>query len=875
MGLHEMEDLSRHAKKRRRKVARSCEFCRRRKLKCDQMRPQCSTCHSRGLEICKYSIENPNLLVLSKPAGVSSHSRQNGDNLAENNNNNDNNNNNFNNKSNNDDKLITQPPIERHKLATTEVIPPLTFRHKNIYKDNYYLQCSKDGSRIIYGPTSLRQLIFKRYAIFLHPEELSAGLPGDSQSGQDKKGHGFLIDPNFNMSMIINDLPTFDALLSLINRFFHVFNKGLYPIYSILDEQKVLNDFYSIFIPNNKIILNNGERPLLHILVNEDTNCANNYKIGIILLIVVITSCWEELPKSFHDFFIILTGTISMKCMFIERLQFLLLEYYTKSLHSSIENSQANDDYFAELVNISDSLITGAISMGLHYDVKKLYRGQEHVVGNLDNLDNLRLWIVLVDYEIALKVGRPLMIRNTTVLSPKEDKEIKDIIIDEDGLTTYMTNGDKQETIFFNKLKKFLRMARPVINNIHEEEEIDLRSHIESIINFITTEFGNLEYFIDIRQMRQKKTFKDYFLVSQALHLVIILLTIANEFRSKEMISQSKHEVLPQILLFALKLMKMLMHRALKLDKERFPELVEWRGNMSPYMISTLFIINNLLPSVLVVFHIYIYGKVSKVNTNDETGDGDSSKEYDFIVFTDLYDILGIHCDPLDTTMLKFLESYKQIIDEWWGLVNGSLRAYLIRNHVFTNLMTLEHKFRSVVEPLVEITTSFHGTIDHSNKVHFMEKNRLNTTRNADYHERTSKPLGSGPTKFNKKAYSRPMKPAKTVKTGLKMYNSFSIGRPVDSVRHGSNHSMFQEFQVTQVGVHSAPSNKYPSNNTQDNAKSQHTSNDFCNSNDSNRPISQLTCDPSTNEPDFDNFKDPKVNKDIDYNSINPYWNSN
>lgn len=797
-------------KQKKKKITRACEFCRRRKLKCDQMRPLCSTCRSRGFGTCEYNTDNPNLLVLRKPVTANKKPNVEVDTTFE-----------STSKAIPNNAKQKEKDDKGYKYTRKNKWELYPYLHKNTYKDNYFLQTFPDGSRIIYGPTSLRQLVFKRYPIFLHSSENpinSANEFNQSPNVNDisknsdsnfyqstsnlniprNHSQGLAANIQFDSNVLIYDLPSFDTLLAMINRFFHVFNKGLYPIYSILDEQKVLNDFYSVFIPDNKSVLNNGERPLLQILVNVDNHFVNNYKIGIILLIVVITSCWETLPKSMHDFFTLLNGTMSMKCMFVERLQFLLLQYYTKSLHSSIENSRGNDDYYAELVNIADRLITGAMSMGLHYDIKQLYKGQEQIVGNLENLNNLRLWIVLVDFEVALKLGRPLMIKNTTVLNVAEDTEVKDMIIDEDGLTTYMTSGDKQETIFFNKLKKFLRMARPIISNIYDEDQIDLRSHIECIFNFMATEFGNLEYFIDFKQIKRKKSFKDYFLLSLALHLAIILLTLANEFRSKEMHSQLKHEVLPQVLLFSLRLMRLLMQRALNLDRERFPELIEWKGNMSPYMISTLFIINNLLPPVLIVFHLFIYGKVSSVNsttTNDTTSPimnvaGSSPYNDGYVMFSDLYDAMGIPYDAGDMTVLKFFDTYKQIIDEWWGRNNVWLRSLLLKNRVFTNLILLESNFRSVVEPFINLATSLQENVNTPSN----DKLKNEKVKGISPNIQNQPKLGSMPSN---QTYIKPIKPVKTTREALKMFSSFSIGRTVNSAGHSVRPTMFQEFQVS------------------------------------------------------------------------------
>lgn len=765
----DLEDIRKTIKNKRRKAVKSCEFCRKRKLKCDQTRPQCSTCRSRGLDVCHYTVDSPNLPVLTKLAT---------------------------------DRPDSTDKIKSKRSKEYDLSQPAShdfslpsLKHKNTYRSSYYLKTNTDGSRIIYGPTSLQQLVFKRYPIFMNEADSNPQLhePLSHMTSQ-----GSFVGSRFSMNTIMNDLPSFDSLLAMINKFFHVFNKDLYPVHCIFDEQKVLNDFYSTFIPNDKNTFNNGERPILYILVDNETHCVNNYKIGVVLLIAAITSCLDILSETIHDFFTILNGTVSMKCMFIERLQFLLLQYYITSLQPSIETHQENDDYSAELINISDQLITGAVSMGLHYDIKELYKGQEKVVGNLDNLNNLRLWILLIDFGISLKMGRPLMIRATTVLDEKDDKEVSDIIVDEDGLTTYMTNGDKLENIFFNKLKRLLRVARPIINSIYEDDEIDLRDHIQYIIDFISLEFGNLESFINLEKTRQRNNFKECFLLSKVLHLLIILLALVNEGKTTEIISQSKHEILPQILIFSLRFMKTLMERASKLDKERFPEISEGQGNMPPYMASTLSVVNNLLPLVVTVFHMFIYRKASKLTILDNytiSNNVNNFEENDYVIFSHLYEILGIHCDPLAMTALKFLDLYSQIIDNWWGDNGKSLRPDLIKNRAFVSLILMEAKLRSIVEPVVNLPQIYDDAVDAMNNVHSdkitipIEVSQINGNQK----------LGIMPeSKVTKPIHLRLAKSIKTLQKPVKLYNSFSIGRNVNSVRHGVDPSMFQEFQVTQ-----------------------------------------------------------------------------
>lgn len=56
-GSNATRPTSSNSNKKRNKLIKSCGFCRRRKLRCDQQKPMCSTCISRNLVACQYAEE--------------------------------------------------------------------------------------------------------------------------------------------------------------------------------------------------------------------------------------------------------------------------------------------------------------------------------------------------------------------------------------------------------------------------------------------------------------------------------------------------------------------------------------------------------------------------------------------------------------------------------------------------------------------------------------------------------------------------------------------------------------------------------------------------------------------------------------------------
>lgn len=124
------EETVKKAQKRRKPI-KSCAFCRKRKLRCDQQKPMCSTCKTRGRSGCLYTekfthkIETkelfgstPNIELLKRIEDLEKRL---------------------------DDKELTEKDVA---LSTSPF--------RNPYANFYYLQCKGSGRRIVYGPTSLR-----------------------------------------------------------------------------------------------------------------------------------------------------------------------------------------------------------------------------------------------------------------------------------------------------------------------------------------------------------------------------------------------------------------------------------------------------------------------------------------------------------------------------------------------------------------------------------------------------------------------------------------------------------------------------------------------------------------------------------------------
>lgn len=419
-------------KRRRRKAIKSCAFCRRRKLRCDQKRPRCSTCIKRKLPVCVYS-DGLNHI--------------------------------------DDETTREMVPVRAFGESSTRyniVVEPSVARSKNLLDDFFTLQCKDSGRKIYYGPTSTRTLMAKFDSRLIDRLRQATAKVKKARIAWKKRSNFTMlselqtIETPLDTLKIVVDLPSYETIVQCVEGFFD--QRLIFPQIDALDREKVMRDLQEGLVVGTPVV-SGGERPVVGL---QPAPKSNYYRLGVIFSILAMNHYREDLPTSFEGFFTYLTGCSTAKTMYVERCQtFLLLSVYRLAHgYNGGDNSH--------LMLLVDNMITTALYLGLNNDIQTLYRGHESTVGSLASLQALWYWILLADFIIALDIGRPLKI------SP----------YDYDG-----PFADYTDTVY-GVMVRFLKIGRTIICELYNRRRTpDLHVHCETLTAFIENEFSPLELY--------------------------------------------------------------------------------------------------------------------------------------------------------------------------------------------------------------------------------------------------------------------------------------------------------------------------------------------------------------------------------------------
>lgn len=760
-------------KKRRRKAIKSCAFCRKRKLRCDQQKPMCSTCKARNHKECVYNTGFENELDnsgsscsgsggVSKLGGagipcgaVAGTARTTSDGG-------------FNDEGGNgsvyrkekSESIMesTIPLMERlNQLqkqledngtivkesvlsansgtniptnSTEESAPIDHYRSKdsfevsiynqssfgnrktdyvtltrsqlhentngNILKDYFTLQCKESGRRILYGPTSTRIFIAKgkwamldkfrqvwlkvkaarakwkketNYTMLKEMKCVEQPLEKPRNFGNSDCGSDCGINSEINLkSLVCSCLPTFEKIDSLIDFFFS--NDTLFEASDVLDKFKVKNDFKSAFIPGEPSPNLNHERPIIALVANEKKNY---YKIGVVLMILATTHYQSELPTEIENFSVHLSGLSTAKALYIERVQFLVVKF-----HYRLKYGFTGGDGSHNMLVIDDA-IASSTAIGLNRNIKILYKGQESVVGSLETLQKLWLWILFADCDISIQIGRPLRI---------SDDEIDDSVF---------LNNDSSRT-FYDTFKRFILMTRRMLSDIHnKDKKPPLGDHCETLINFIENEFPPLSEFtgkslttiIHLRKAR---------LLAQTVSLLITFYCLRYLAFNEIGIGLKNGVVKASLISFSL-YVNILLY-SFELDKKIFPERLDPNYKfVPPYLCHSFSIVHGLPFRAIIVFYSLAYNSL----TLFESGLMCSKKNLQ----TTECDLSTLRVQNESyISFLTFFKLFLETFDRLMGPHNQQFGIIARRSHVFVIGAAFERVCRKVIEKVMECRTN-------------------------------------------------------------------------------------------------------------------------------------------------------------------------
>ncbi|CAL9738217.1 zinc finger transcription factor Yrm1p [Monosporozyma servazzii] len=692
---------------RRRKPAKSCSFCRHRKLKCDQKRPICSSCKSRNLSNCEYPVAdafiqsgmndslNDNTNIYNEPSHapvidtttlmmkVESLERQ-IDEISKNSpsvtydgispkvSN-----------SSNNSSLSGMSPSTRSAKSTVSTIPTPqddVFQNFNQHLSNpladfYYLQSKPSGRKILYGATSVRTSLFKhKFGFGKKYDQLWGKVKLERTKW--KKQHNTLTsvdldlvekqsDSMFNtlLDRLCFELPPYNKCIEIINLFFDSTLNDLSPLNSTLDKNKVINDFYTCFIPDSDHLLPSGDRKIKMVLAG---NKRNYYKVGAIIQIISLRHFCQNCPESVDIFSIYLLGQCSPKIFFIERLQFLLLRsYYLKTYRATGDDSN--------IINMVSNMVSTAITIGLDRNIDQLYKGQENVVGRLQSLKNMWMLIVFLDLECSLRTGRPL--------------KLVDIDLDyqSDALPF---DGDLK----LIKLSKMTRLGRKIMKCIYAKRgSPKFQGLVDLIIDFMERELPNISYFTEPESLVQVGL-DDVRIVNFCLEMILCLNDL--NFAINDDIGLRLRNSSIHISLLAFHIIVAVTERCFQLDYEHFPEMfTETSSNITPYVAQSIGYNIGLLPRITSIFCAVVYYRLTIFVNND------------FLFYNQKpfsWDTKNLRASKEEISVLFSLDRHKRLCEKWFRPKDPIRRKIMANSYYFVITNAMQSTLRKVLEKCLE-----------------------------------------------------------------------------------------------------------------------------------------------------------------------------
>lgn len=694
--------------RRRRKPAKSCSFCRQRKLKCDQKRPICSSCKSRNLSSCNYPVtdaliqnktndspndnsrlfnEHLNAHVMDNTTlmmKVHSLERQ-IDEISKNSPtiNFDGTNSIVSNSSSNSSSGGMSSSTTRSPKST---VSTMANAHHNIFQnfnqhlpnplaDFYYLQRKSSGRRILYGATSVRTTLFKhKFGFGKKYDQLWQKVKLERTEWKKQHNTPTLVeldlvekptDSTFDtlLDRLCFDLPPYNKCIEIINLFFDPTLKDLSLVNSTLDKNKVINDFYTCFIPDSKHLLPNGDRKIKMLLAG---NKKNYYKVGTIVQIITLRHFYQNCPESVDRFSIYLLGQCSAKIFFIERLHFLLLRcYYLKTYRATGDDSNT--------INLITNLVSTAITIGLNRNIDQVYEGQENVVGSLQSLKNLWMIIVFLDLECSLRSGRPLKLDSIDL-----DYQSDAVLFD----------GDLQ----LNKLSKMTRLGRKIMKCIFARRgSPKFQGLVDYIIDFMERELPNISYFMEPESLAQVGL-DDIRIVTFCLEMILCLNDL--NFAINGDIGLRLRNSSIHITLIAYHVLAAATQRCFQLDRENFPEMfTESSSDITPYVVQSIGYTIGILPRVTSIFCAVVYYRLTIFLNNDFLFYNQKPFRWNF---------KNLRASEEEISVLFSLDIHEKLCERWLRPKDPVEKNIMVNSYYFVITNAMQSTLRRVLEKCLE-----------------------------------------------------------------------------------------------------------------------------------------------------------------------------
>lgn len=447
--------------RRRRKIVKSCTFCRKRKLKCDHERPMCNQCLERKLPDCLYTdsfsfqlttdelfSDSPNVELVRRVKELE-------EKLAQ---------------------KVADGCIESDCTGSSSS-PSSSVSTSNGPKNNpfwdYRTFIQMDGQSIVFGPTSWRTTVvaqgdrfvleYKKLWEMIMPERCK-------WMKSSWKPSALPVTPQEDtLDALCSELPGFGEIKRCVNEYF---DDEYHDMFKVLDREKTLKDLDQCF-------LRSSEDPDRVAKIIAPDNDGNLSKAALVLLLLCIMKFDGAPSPTLDKFFISLTAlNMSSKLSFVERAQFLLLRFFNNVYYSYVCSEAP------QVAGIVAELCECSMNLGLA-NVDEYYEGQEDTVGPLYTLRNVWLWTLYADIMVSFECGKPLLI---------SDDHFDPSTLTDYGRTPENSGGGLSRRLMI--ILKFIQVSRYCMVEINARSSSgNVKSAIEQLLNFVQENLLPMRYY--------------------------------------------------------------------------------------------------------------------------------------------------------------------------------------------------------------------------------------------------------------------------------------------------------------------------------------------------------------------------------------------
>ncbi|CAL9733216.1 transcription factor Pdr8p [Monosporozyma servazzii] len=637
--------------RKRRKQVKSCLFCRKRKLKCNKIKPMCQQCSNRKLPKCVYlsefnydviSVEelfdkHPNVKLLDKITHLQS-------NITNNNN------------SGNNNKSIN--PLSTFKTAH--------------WKDNkLYIFGATSWRTIITADGTKFQLEFLNLWQKLKPKSAKeaqqcsdlffAPMKSDFRQNLD----GTVSDTSLTQ-LLCTDLPKFSKIKLCLEQFF---NGPFHEFLHILDPKKTFRDLYECFIFNQQNDTIIDLRP---------TDNTNFFKIGIILYILILTTYdnTSHVPESLIRYCIQINGAICMDITHTERAQFLLMCCYYKIHHGEYSRWDGT-----QIIPIVAQTVECCVSLGLD-NVGKWYRNKENIVGDLKYLENTMIWTLFTDVLTSFDIGKPPILSN----------DMFSIDLYE---STLLRNQDQLIMPRNQLFLDFIRIGRKSLTNLnsvnlpYNNEDID--TFIVELHDYLNTNFPDISTFTSMGRIFAVDPF-EIMVLSSTLGMLFNFHNIKRAFY-KDISIPTKNGMFKYGIL-ATSLCVNTLLSMFEADKVAYPDCVRNREKLPPYLNLSLSLVNSLFVRVISEFYSAFMARLTLQQRGYVVLNSHSNHENDLQICLEDSTIMRdrYHC------FMCVIRKFKEVLDQLFKPEWDELHQLMETSYSLHSLIVLERVARQLLD---------------------------------------------------------------------------------------------------------------------------------------------------------------------------------